>query len=104
MSCRVGAISPHGRWNVCVFGLHLSTSVVRRDLSRLNLDLAPPSGTGPPSTSRHKVRRPVARNLKKYKPSCSYNLKRTSKALSTKDEMHEEWTHLPNQRWSSHKS
>ena len=32
MSCRVGAISPQGRWNVCVSGLHLSTSADRRDL------------------------------------------------------------------------
>src|SRR6266540_1946515 len=29
-SCRVGAISPQGRWNVCVSGLHLSTSADRR--------------------------------------------------------------------------
>ena len=30
MSSSMGAISPHGRWNVCVLGCHLSTRAVRR--------------------------------------------------------------------------
>ena len=34
-SCRVGAISPHGKWKVCVSGLHRSTKQLSSDLSML---------------------------------------------------------------------
>lgn len=66
-SCSVGAISPTGRWNVCVSGLHRSSSAERSDMSKENFFAASSRGTSAsrpsPSTNLASGRRPEARNL-----------------------------------------
>jgi hypothetical protein len=91
-SCNVGAISPHGRWNVWVSGRQRSTSAVNKELFTCNLR----------STIRARGSSPAARNL-------VINLEQKVMSQRANDigniEAEHVHMHLPSQRgWSLHAS
>lgn len=77
-SCSVGAISPQGRWNVCVSGLQRSTRAARSDRSASHR-FAGSRSSAAASTSLQSGRRPAARNLYRANFKHKYN---TSTKLS----------------------
>ena len=83
-SSRVGAISPHRKWNVWVSGLHLSTKHVRRQLS-----ITMRGHSSVASTRRAKGKSPAHFNLhvkKKYK--LHGRIYHTDKVISTDNIWH----------------